>query len=334
MPIKSPKEIAESIADNISVTKATKSADRLLILAILAGVYIAFGGILMTTVKVGTAEKLGTGVANMLGGAAFSVGLMLVVIAGAELFTGNCLVPMGVLRRKISVVGVAKNWIVVYLGNVIGSLLLVFLMFYSGLYGSEGTLTSLGTVAVSISRGKANLGADTSGWIMAFCRGILCNWLVCLAVWLAVSSDNTTGKIFSCFFPIMAFVAAGFEHSIANWYLIPIGYLLDPSISLSSIGMNLIIVTLGNIVGGVFFVGFLYWFVYLRGDQQEEEEQRRRRDTEERRKRDEEEQRRRHDAAERRKRDEEEQRLRDEEERLFRMVGKSLNIKKLQINLF
>lgn len=264
MPIKSPKEIAEQVADCVAVDKSTKSADRLLILAILAGVYIAFGAILMTTVKVGTAEKLGTGVASILGGAAFSVGLMLVVIAGAELFTGNCLVPMGVLRRKISISGLLKNWSFVYLGNVIGSLLLVILMFYSGLYGSAGNLTLLGDVAVSISKAKANLGSDPSGWIMAFCRGILCNWLVCLAVWLAISSDDTTGKILACFFPIMAFVASGFEHSIANWFLIPIGLLLDSSIQLPGIIGNLIFVTLGNIVGGVFFVGFLYWYVYLR----------------------------------------------------------------------
>lgn len=270
MPIKSPKEIAEVLADHISVEKAHKSFDRLLVLAIFAGVYIGFGGILMTTVKVGTADKLGTGMANILGGAAFSVGLMLVVIAGAELFTGNCLIPLGVLQRKVTVYGLFKNWTVVYIGNVIGSLLLVLIMFFSGLYGSEGSLTSLGAVAVLISNGKASLGADLSGWIMAFCRGILCNWLVCLAVWLAISAENTTGKIFACFFPIMAFVAAGFEHSIANWYLIPIGFLLDSSILLSNILMNLIVVTLGNIVGGVFFVGFLYWYVYLRGSQPEE----------------------------------------------------------------
>lgn len=265
MPIKSPKEIAEVLSDHISIEKAHKNANRLLVLGILAGAYVGFGGILMTTVKVETAQYLGTGMTNMLGGAAFSVGLMLVVIAGAELFTGNCLIPMGVFQRKISISGLFKNWTVVYFGNVIGSLLLVFLMFFSGLYGNSGNLTSLGNVGVSISETKAGLGLDfPSGWIMAFCRGILCNWLVCLAVWLAVSADTTTGKILSCFFPIMAFVASGFEHSIANWYLLPIGYLLDSSIQMSGIIGNLIVVTLGNIVGGAFFVGFLYWVVYLR----------------------------------------------------------------------
>jgi formate/nitrite transporter len=149
---------------------------------------------------------------------------------------------------------------------VIGSLFLVLLMFYSGLYGNPRNLTSLGNVGVSISKAKAELGAEIpSGWIMAFCRGILCNWLVCLAVWLAISADNTTGKIFSCFFPIMAFVASGFEHSIANWYLLPIGYLVDPSIQITGILGNLIVVTIGNIVGGAFFVAFLYWYVYLKG---------------------------------------------------------------------
>lgn len=207
MPIKSPKEIAEVLADHTSVEKAHKSFNHLIILGILAGVYIGFGGILMTTVKVETAQYLGTGLANMLGGAAFSVGLMLVVIAGAELFTGNCLIPLGVFQRKVSISGLFKNWIVVYIGNVIGSLLLVLLMFYSGLYGNPENLTSLGNVGVSISKAKAELGTKIpSGWIMAFCRGILCNWLVCLAVWLAISADNTTGKIFSCFFPRRVFI--------------------------------------------------------------------------------------------------------------------------------
>ncbi|MHA2327631.1 MAG: formate/nitrite transporter family protein [Candidatus Hodarchaeales archaeon] len=265
MPIKSPVEISRSMADSIAVKKATMSVDRLLILGIPAGVYIGFGGILMTTAKVETAQYLGTGITNIIGGAAFSVGLMLVVIGGAELFTGNCLISMGFLCRKISIIGLFKNWSVVYIGNVIGSLLLVVLMFFSGLYGNPDNLTSLGSLGVSISSGKASLGVNyPSGWIMAFSRGILCNWLVCLAVWLAFSSNTTTGKIFSCFFPIMAFVASGFEHSIANWYLIPIGFLLDPSMSLYGTIMIIIIVTLGNIIGGAFFVGFLYWYVYLR----------------------------------------------------------------------
>lgn len=266
MPLKSPSEISQVMADEISVKKTNMSLDRLLILGILAGVYIGFGGILMTNAKVGTAKYLGTGIANLLGGAAFSVGLMLVVIAGAELFTGNTLISMGFLSRKVSITGLARNWSIVYLGNVAGSLLLVLIMLFSGLYGNPESLTPFGLVGVSISSGKATLGMSYSGWIMALFRGILGNWLVCLAVWLAYSSDTTNGKIFSVFFPVMAFVASGFEHSIANWYLIPIGYLIDPSISLYGAIMNLFIVTLGNIIGGAFFVGFLYWYVYLRED--------------------------------------------------------------------
>ncbi|MFX0063285.1 MAG: formate/nitrite transporter family protein [Candidatus Hermodarchaeota archaeon] len=266
MPIKVPKEIAKAMAE-CAIPKTIMSIDRLFILALFAGVYIAFGGILMTTVKDGAATYLGTGLSNFIGGAVFSVGLMLVVIAGAELFTGNCLVPMGVLEKLVPVSGLVKNWIVVYAGNVVGSLLIVGLMFFSGLYGSPGALTSMGTVGVAVSMGKSTLGTSMNGLIMAFCRAVLCNWLVCLAVWLALSSDSTTGKIFSCFFPIMAFVASGFEHSIANWYLIPIGILLDSSINIVGATMNLIVVTIGNIIGGAFFVGFLYWYVYLRGSE-------------------------------------------------------------------
>ncbi len=273
MPYQKPNEIAQSVCDD-AIPKTNMSTDRLLVLGFLAGAYIAFGGILMTNVKLGTAAFLGTGVANFLGGAVFSVGLMLVVLGGAELFTGNSLVLMGRLSDCISWRQLARNWTFVYIGNVIGSLALVGLMYASGLYSTAAS-TATGSISmkeygIQIAAGKASLGwneADIlSGWTQAFSRGILCNWLVCLAVWLAKSSEDTIGKIFACFFPIMAFVASSFEHSIANWYLIPIGYLLDGGLTISILGVlgNLIIVTIGNVVGGGFFVGFLYWYIYQR----------------------------------------------------------------------
>ena len=273
LPYQKPSEIAQSVCDD-SIPKTTLSTDRLLVLGFLAGAYIAFGGILMTNVKLGTATFLGKGVANLLGGAVFSVGLMLVVLGGAELFTGNSLVLMGRLSGSISWRQLARNWTLVYLGNAFGSLALVFLMYASGLYSASASAAtggiSMKEYGIQIAAAKANFGWNEAdilgGWVQAFNRGILCNWLVCLAVWLAKSSEDTIGKIFACFFPIMAFVASGFEHSIANWYLIPIGYLLDGGQTISILGIlgNLVFVTLGNVVGGGFFVGVLYWYVYQR----------------------------------------------------------------------
>jgi len=273
MPYHKPSEIAQSVCDD-SIPKTIMSTDRLLVLGFLAGAYIAFGGILMTNVKLGTAAFLGNGVANLLGGVVFSVGLMLVVLGGAELFTGNSLVLMGRLSGRISWRQLARNWTLVYIGNVLGSLALVGLMYASGLYSNAASAATGGIAmkkyGIQIAAAKASLGWNEAdllgGWVQAISRGILCNWLVCLAVWLAKSSEDTIGKIFACLFPIMAFVASGFEHSIANWYLIPIGYFLDGGQTISILGIlgNLVFVTIGNIVGGGFFVGFLYWHVYQR----------------------------------------------------------------------
>lgn len=237
------------------------------VLAMLAGVYIGFGAQLMTTVKVGLADFVGTGAANFLGGAVFSVGLMLVVIGGAELFTGNNLIGIACCDRKASVTGLLKNWSVVYIGNLVGSVLLALIVF--GGYYAFRNPGSMGTLAIGIADAKVNLN-----FVEALCRGIGCNWLVCLAVWLAVSSPDTTGKIFAIFFPIMAFVTMGFEHSIANMYFIPMGLFLKDWAGLTAsanltwtgfVQYNLIPVTIGNIIGGAFFVGIIYWYAYLQG---------------------------------------------------------------------
>ncbi len=240
------------------------------VLAVLAGVYIGFGGQLMTTVRQNVEPLLGTGFAVFLGGAVFSVGLMLVVIGGAELFTGNNLITIACCSRKAALTGLVKNWVVVYIGNFVGSLLLavlVFASFYA--YRDPGTM---GTLAWRIADAKVNLG-----FIEALARGILCNWLVCMAVWLAASSHDTMGKIAAIFFPIMAFVAMGFEHSIANMYLVPVGILLKDVAGFAGptaganltwtgfLQYNLLPVTIGNIIGGAFFVGVVYWYAYLQG---------------------------------------------------------------------
>lgn len=263
---KGPVAVAQEIAATAGVKKINGGFLNLLILGILAGVYIAFGAQLATLVTHDASAYVGVGLAKMIGGAMFSVGLMLVIIAGAELFTGNNLIFMSVLDRKASFGGLLRNWGIVYVANLLGSLLVVLLIYWSGLWRTGDG--AVGAAAVKIASAKVNLT-----FLEAMTRGILCNWLVCLAVVLAVSSRTVVGKIFACFFPIMAFVASGFEHSVANMYFIPIGMLLkgqglvEASANLNVSGMivkNLIPVTIGNIIGGAFFVATLYWIVYVR----------------------------------------------------------------------
>ena len=274
---KSPALVAADLNENICVKKTTNTPLKLLVLGILAGAYIGFGGEISNMIGHDAAQFVGAGLAAFIKGAVFSVGLMLVVIAGAELFTGNTMITMSVLDGKSKLSGLLYNWSIVYVANLIGSVMLAYIMFGSGLL--EGPNVAVGAAALKTAAGKASLAF----W-PAFFRGILCNWLVCLAVWMALTSRNTIGKVWAIFFPIMAFVASGFEHSIANMYFIPIGILLkgvnevvtaalaaglDPA-KLANVGMygflvkNLVPVTLGNIVGGGFFVATLYWLAYVR----------------------------------------------------------------------
>ncbi len=271
---KNPATVADSLTRTVCVAKTQASALKLTILGIFAGVYIGFGAELAIMVTHDMAGFLGVGMAKLIGGAVFSVGLMLVVIAGAELFTGNNLIFLAVLDRQVSVNRLLRNWTIVYFANLVGSLLLVLLMYWSGLWKTDGGL--VGAKALAIANGKVNLT-----FLQAFARGIMCNWLVCLAVWMAVSARTVIGKVWAIFFPIMAFVASGFEHSVANMFFIPMGLVmkgqtaivttagLADKLSHLTIGgmvMNLIPVTLGNIIGGAFFVATLYWVVYLRGE--------------------------------------------------------------------
>ncbi|MEA1964644.1 MAG: formate/nitrite transporter family protein [Candidatus Aerophobetes bacterium] len=270
---RTPAMVGESLIKKIGVKKVTAPWWQSFILGILAGAFIGFGGELSTMVTHDVAKYLGVGFAKFLGGSAFSVGLILVVIAGAELFTGNNLLTMCALGRRISLREMIGSWGWIYLANFVGSIILVWIMYGSGLW-KVGNL-GVGAKALSIANAKVNLS-----WVEAFCRGIGCNWLVCLAVWMALSSRNVIGKIFAIYFPIMAFVASGFEHSVANMYFIPLGLYLKtkPAVvaaanltgkldNLTWSGFwlnNEIPVTLGNIVGGAFFVGVLYWLTYCR----------------------------------------------------------------------
>ena len=271
---KNPATIADTLTRSVCVAKTQASVLKLTILGIFAGVYIGFGAQLAIMVTHDMAAFLGVGMAKLIGGAVFSVGLMLVVIAGAELFTGNNLIFLSVLDRQVRVSRLLRNWTIVYFANFVGSLLLVLLMYWSGLWKTDGGL--VGAKALAIANSKVNLS-----FLQGFARGILCNWLVCLAVWMAVSARTVVGKVWAIFFPIMAFVASGFEHSVANMFFIPMGLALKgqtaivtaagladklSQLTIGGMVMNLIPVTLGNIVGGSFFVATLYWIVYLRGE--------------------------------------------------------------------
>jgi len=268
---KTPQTIAETVAQNIGVKKATTPWYTIFVLGILAGAYIGFGGLLSTIVTFDMAAKFGLGFTSFLRGAVFSVGLMLVVIAGAELFTGNNLMISSVMEKEITWWKMTKRWGLVFFANFIGSILIVLLFYYSGIW--KVAENGIAQAAVNIAYAKVNLS-----FTEALVRAIGCNWLVCLAVWMALASRQTIGKIFAIFFPIMAFVAIGFEHSIANMYFIPTGLvlnnwagittskILNPE-TLSWIGFlwnNLVPVTIGNIIGGGVFVGMSYWSAYLK----------------------------------------------------------------------
>jgi len=258
----SPKETAILVSE-LGEKKTSLSVLNMFILGMLAGAYIAFGSYLYTVTCTGTVEAQGYGVAKLLGGAAFSVGLMLVLIAGAELFTGNILITVGRLQKKVSWSALLKNLVVVYFANFVGALIVALLIYFSGLNGEGETLSEVGKTALKIAEGKASLG-----FVPAMIRGILANWLVCLAVVLAIAAKDISGKILACLFPVMAFVAMGFEHSIANMFFLPTGWLLaqnvESSLVLSGMLNNLVAVTIGNIIGGAVFVALAYWVVYLR----------------------------------------------------------------------
>jgi len=268
---KAPQTIAETIARSVGVKKTTSPWISVVVLGILAGAYIGFGGLLSTTVTFDMAKYFSIGFTKLVGGSVFSVGLMLVVIAGAELFTGNNLMITSTLSKEIRFGTMINRWIVVYITNFVGSIILAFLFFFSGLWKTGGG--ELGAVAVKIAYNKINIG-----FVEGLVRAIGCNWLVCLAVWMALASRQTVGKIFAIFFPIMAFVAIGFEHCVANMYFIPAGIFLHTWAGISpSVGeninilswgnffvRNLIPVTIGNLIGGGLFVGMSYWGAYIK----------------------------------------------------------------------
>jgi formate transporter len=263
-------------AEQIGVQKATRDAITTFALAVLAGAFIALGAVFATSVTAGTAGFLPSGLVRLLAGLVFSLGLILVLVGGAELFTGNNLIVMAWASGRLSQSQILRNWTLVYAGNAVGAFGTVLLVFWSGQYGFDNG--AVGAAALATAAAKLRLG-----FVQAIMLGVLANALVCLAVWLTFSARSTTDRILAIVPPITAFVAAGFEHSIANMYFIPIALLIrahgDPAFwhaidaapqdfaVLTWHGFvidNLLPVTIGNMIGGVLLVGVVYWFVYLR----------------------------------------------------------------------
>ena len=258
MVAKSPQETIKAI-NKAGKAKSQMNFEKTLIMGFLAGVFIAFGGFLAVIVGGGMPEikAANPGLQKLVFGGVFPVGLMLVVIAGAELFTGNTAVSVpGVLSGQISCFSWLRNLTLSYAGNLIGSLFVAyFLAYQTGSLSSEPWL--------SFTNAVSEFKVNQSFWIL-FLKAIGCNWLVCLSIWMAVASDEISGKILGIWFPIMAFVTLGFEHSIANMFFIPLGIFYGAHVTWSQFFIvNLIPVTLGNIVGGSFFVGTIYWYVYI-----------------------------------------------------------------------
>lgn len=269
-----PQAMAEKM-ENVGVAKVGLGPLRMFALAVLAGAFIALGAIFATTVTTGTAD-MPFGISKLLGGLVFCLGLILVIGAGAELFTGNNLIVMAWAHRRISTMRLLRNWVIVYIGNFVGALLTVVLLFFSGQWGFNNG--AIGLNALNIANHKVGLG-----FVEALFLGILCNALVCLAVWLCIGARSATDKVLAIIFPITAFVAAGFEHSVANMYFIPIGLAIKANAGAEFWGQigqtaadytnltwanffvaNLLPVTIGNIIGGAVMVGLVYWFIYLR----------------------------------------------------------------------
>jgi formate transporter len=270
-----PPQIAAKAAD-VGVAKARLDTFGTVALAVLAGAFISLGAAFATTAAAGAAGALPFGVTRVFVGLVFSLGLVLVVVAGAELFTGNNLIVMAWAERRIPTRVLLRNWSLVYLGNLVGSLATVVLVFVAREYEFGGG--AVGSSALAIAEAKTQLG-----FVQAIALGALCNALVCLAVWLSYSARSVTDKVLAVVFPISAFVALGFEHSVANMYFLPMGVLvrdhasdafwaetgLDPASFPhvtwgDALLANLLPVTLGNVIGGSLMVGLVYWSVYLR----------------------------------------------------------------------
>ena len=272
--MKFPAELPQCSISS-SCNKAVLSVRQMLLLGIIAGAYISLGAFLVTTVTRDLVPIIGAGLTSFVSGAIFPVGLILIVLGGGELFTGNCLMVTACIAKGIKARQVLRNWFWVYVANFIGALLLVVLVYLSGLLDG-----SMAVRALEIATAKVNLSFSE-----IFFRGILCNWLVALAVWMAAAALSVPGKVIMLWIPVMAFVTGSFEHCIANMYFLSAGLLANANaavVAASSIVpeklaaltpmgcvANLVAATLGNIVGAVVLVGMLYYAAYKRQNEPE-----------------------------------------------------------------
>lgn len=260
----------EEKAETIGVNKANMNTNlkSLVPLSLLAGMFIGMGALFMTYVKAD--QTLSFAAASVLGGFVFSLGLLLVIVAGAELFTGNTMMVMAALSKKIGWGDVGKNWVLVWVFNFIGSLILVGIIFGTGVMAMKAGDNTIGNQMVAVASGKINLDPA-----QIFFRGIMCNFLVCLAVYMGFAGRTVIDKVFTTIMPVMAFVAMGFEHCVANMFFLPMGVLaagagfgtqidaaLLANVNWGGVFYNIGFATLGNIVGGAIFVGVMYWWAF------------------------------------------------------------------------
>lgn len=268
MPFQTPQQVTAT-AVTIGSAKVHQSVDRVLVGSFLAGAYIAFGGLVSISVSSGLDIKTWGTLPTLISGSVFSLGLILVVLAGSDLLTGNmALVPTALFRRKVSFGQLSVNFAVVLVGNVLGSIVVAyFLAVKSGVIGSHGAdpATAAGLTYNRLA-GIAKAKALTESDYQIFLRAVGCNWLVCLAVWLAIAAEDIAGKILAIFFPIMAFVAMGFDHVVANMFFLPAAIFAQvPGIGWGDVVNNWVFAFLGNLVGAVVFVAVAYWYLHLRG---------------------------------------------------------------------
>jgi formate/nitrite transporter len=268
MAFKTPDQIATT-AVNAGVTKANLTPDRMLAGAILAGAYIGFAGLLSIVVTAGLKADTWGNLPTLFFGAVFSAGLIMVVIAGSELVTGNmALLPLALTSRRATVGRAAMSLVIVTIGNLIGALLVAYLLAVkTGVIGSaHSAVGSAGALTFAKLAAVAKGKAATESSLQIFLRAVGCNWLVCVAVWMAYAAEDVAGKILAIFFPIMAFVALGFDHVVANMFFLPAAMFAHvPGIGVGDVVHNLVLAYLGNAVGGGLFVAGFYWFLYLRG---------------------------------------------------------------------
>ena len=254
-------------AQTAAVGKAKRPLSRIFVLALLAGMMIGCGALFMTYVKAD--QTLSFAAASVLGGLCFSVGLICVIVAGAELFTGNNLMIIAAMTKALTWLDLLKNWVVVWVGNLGGSLILVCIIVGCGLMGTAAGDNTIGNQMVAVANAKISLSP-----VQIFFRGIMCNFLVCLAVWMGFAGRTVIDKIFTSIMPVMAFVSMGYEHCVANMFFLPMGVVASQmgygSVVLTWGGAfyNIAFATLGNIVGGAIFVGLFYWFAYRKAKPQ------------------------------------------------------------------